>query len=515
MNVRYVISRLGLLFVVLSALMLFMTAAVFFLPEALMRHEVDPEARLALMLSAGIGAVAGGLMWILNRRAARILGRREALLLVALSWIVGAALSALPYYLWASLDDMSDVGHPFAGFISCYFEAMSGLTTTGATVLADIEALPRSLLFWRATTHWVGGLGIVVLFVAILPSLGVGGKKLFKVEAPGPRKRGIQPRIAEAARVIGLIYLGLTLGVFMALWLFTPMNWLDAICHAFATMATGGFSTRNASIAAYDSLSADIIIMIFMLLAGVNFGLYFHLLRGQAGLVWRDTELRVYLATIAIASLVVVGTLLEQRIVSSAGAEVEPSAAAAVRHGVFQVVSIQTTTGFVTADFDRWGFFPKTALVILMFIGGSAGSTAGGIKVIRIWMTLRIMLAEIERIFRPQAVRPLRVGGTTIDDMLKLATVSYVLGILVLCLIGALLLMFLEPAGTIDFTTAATASAATLNNIGPGLARVGAIQNFGWFSDASKVVMTILMALGRLEVFAIIVLFSPRFWKGD
>jgi trk system potassium uptake protein TrkH len=302
------------------------------------------------------------------------------------------------------------------------------------------------------------------------------------------------------------------------------MNWFDSVCHTFATLATGGFGTRNASIAAYDSVAIDVTIIFFMVLAGANFGLYYQAIRGRFTNVWKDPELRLYLSILAVASIFVVGSLFEERIVFSGGDElVEPSFGAAVRHGVFQVVSIQTTTGFVTADFDRWGFVPKAVLIGLMFIGGSAGSTGGGIKVIRVLIAFKVMLAEVERVFRPNVVRPIKIGHATVDAELRLATLVYIVGIFALFIVGALLLMVLEQGNprfaggdeAMTFATAATASAATLNNIGPGLELVGAVQNYGWFSTPSLIVMSLLMVLGRLEVYAVFVLFVPRFWRTE
>ncbi|HUU83316.1 MAG TPA: potassium transporter TrkG, partial [Phycisphaerae bacterium] len=259
----------------------------------------------------------------------------------------------------------------------------------------------------------------------------------------------------------------------------------------------------------------DIVIILFMVLAGVNFGLYYNAIRGQWRGVLRDPELRTYLGLLLVTSAVVVACLWENFIETTAGHHAEPSLGAAVRHGVFQVVSIQTTTGFCTANFDLWPFLPKAILVTLMFVGGSGGSTGGGIKVIRIVIAAKVLLAEVEHIFRPTVVRPIRVGKMTVDSDMRQGVVAYVLIILLLFGLGTGALMLIEGSEVMDITTAATASAATLNNIGPGLARVGAIENFSWFADASKMVMCVLMALGRLEVFAIAVLFMPRFWLGD
>ncbi len=520
MNFRFVCRQLGLLMLVLS--LSIMAVAGWSGLEWWWGDATEAVALQAFLETIGIGLVLALILWRVGRGAGDFLGRHEALLLVALSWLIGAALSAFPFFLWAHLRTIQTSritpaeggDHPFESFWSCYFEAMSGLTTTGATVLSNIEAIPRSLLLWRSVTHWLGGLGIVVLFVAVLPNLGVGGKKMFKFETTGPTTGGVHPRIRETARLLWLIYLGLTLAQATALKL-CGMGWYESVCHTFATLATGGFSTQNASIGHYNSVAIDSVIIVFMVLSGVNFGLYYQLIRRQFRSVWTDPELRLYLGVIAVATVLVSGSLMGGPIVTTTGDSVDPTVGQALRYGLFQVVSIQTTTGYCTADFEHWDFNAKAALILLMFLGASAGSTGGGLKIIRCLIAFKVMFAEVERVFNPNVVRTVKAGRATIDPQLRLGTLVYVLGIILLFLIGAVLLMLFEPGDKIDFTTAATASIATLNNIGPGLARVGAIENYGWFSAPSKIVLSVLMALGRLEVYAIFVLFIPRFWRGE
>ena len=525
MNYRYVIKQLGLLFLLLSGILIAL-AASYWAYASLREIHIDGAAVKAISLSSLLGGIGGGTAWVLARRAAATVGRRDALLLVASAWILGAGFAALPFWGWALFSDDAGPQHPFHRFIDCYFEAMSGLTTTGATVLTNIEAIPKSLLLWRAFTQWLGGLGIVVIFVAVLPTLGFGAKRLFHVETPGPTPEGLQPQIRQTARVLLLIYLTLTLAEILAL-LVARLSLFDAVCHTFTTVATAGFSTRNASIGAYNSRAVEIIVIVFMVLAGVNFSLYFAMIRRKFKNLLRDRELRTYLALLLVGSTVVALCLLREPITTTASAkeaqklgttaQTLEAAGPAVRYGVFNVVAIGTTTGYATADTNKWPFPAKAVLVIMMFIGGCAGSTAGGIKVIRVWIAFKVMLSEIEHVFRPKVVRIVRVGNAIIDDDLKLATVSYLLGIVVLFAIGSWIIMVLEQVfgQGCDYTTAATASLACLCTIGPGLGDVGAIGNYGWMTASSKVVLTILMALGRLEVFAIIVLFSPRFWRGD
>lgn len=473
----------------------------------------EAETIGAFVIAIAIGIVSGCVLFLLGRGSGGQLGRREALLLVALGWIVGGAFAALPFWIWAGLHDFPQNQDPsFQSWINSYFEAMSGLTTTGATVLVDIPTIPHGLLMWRAMTHWLGGLGIVVLFVAVLPMLGVGGKRLFRIETTGPSAEGVTPRIQDTAQLLWLIYLTLTAAEMLLLRFLGGMSWFESVTHTFATLATGGFSTENGSIGAFSPL-AHWIVIAFMLLAGINFGLYHQILRGRFREVLRNTELRVYLAILLVASLIVLLSIYGTPYPDTTGRSVENSAGHAVRDAVFQVVSIQTTTGFCTANFEEWSFLVKGVLIGLMFIGGCGGSTGGGIKVVRILVICKVMLVELERAFRPNVVRPIRVGQNPVDEQQRLAILAYAMGIVVLFCLGTLLLMALEESDRLDGVTAATAVVATLNNIGPGLSRVGAIENYAWFSDASKLLLCLLMAVGRLEVFAILALFMPRFWR--
>lgn len=509
LELRVVARSLGLLLVVLSAVIA--VVAVFSAYEKWVGRPDESSALVALLATTFVGALLGGLFYLFGKRAGHMLGQREALLLVAASWILGAGLAALPFRIWAGArGDAGATPHDFDTYVNCYFEAMSGLTTTGATIVQAIGTLPRSLLLWRALTHWLGGLGIVVLFVAVLPMLGVGSRRLYRIEAPGPSPEGVRPRIQDTARILWLIYTGLTLVEVVALRL-CGMGWFDSTCHTFATLATGGFSTQDASMAAFSS-TVQIVVIVFMILAGVNFALYHQLLQRQWHTVHKDPELRAYLAIILVATVIIVGSLLYNG--PSAG---EPPIATSttVRDALFQVVSVQTTTGFCSVDFDRWGFVAKATLLTLMFVGASAGSTGGGIKVVRILIAVKVMAAEIEHVYRRQVVRPIKIGRTLIDADLKLNTLVYLVGIGVLFGLGTALIMLFEAGQAVDITTAATASAATLNNIGPGLARVGATQNYAWFTTPSKVVMTVLMLVGRLEMFTIVALFSPRFWREE
>lgn len=521
MNFQHVLRQLGLLLLVL---MLAMGLATLVEAAGPMRgSNAERLSVYALLTGILASGSVGGLLLYLGRNAnPDRFNRRDALLLVSLGWILGAALSAVPFYAWAKLGGPpapvpgQPLFHAFDSYTACYFESMSGLTTTGATVLGatpyDIESLPKGLLLWRALTHWLGGLGIVVLFVAVLPVVGMGGKKMFQIEAPGPKAQGVRPRIKETARILWLIYLALTVGQ-TAAFMLAGMDWFHALCHTFATLATGGFSTRNASMGAYyDSPWIDTITIVFMLLAGVNFGLYYQLVNRRFSAVYRDPELRLYLTLILVATVIIAFFIYGKSEMITDGTVYTPGTVGALRDSLFQVLSIQTTTGYATVDFNQWTFTPKAVLIVLMFVGGCAGSTGGGCKVIRILIAARVIFAEFERVFRPNVIKPIRIGGTVVDDDTTRSVLIYLLIIVALFAFGAIGLMVLEPSGSIDFTSAATASVATLMNVGPGLNRVGAVENYDFFTPASKMLMAFLMALGRLEVFAILVLLVPRFW---
>ena len=461
----------------------------------------------ALLLGGGLMAAGGG--------AQRQLNRREALLLVALSWTLGAGLAAIPFRLWAGLHTFTPgQEQAFGSYINCYFEAMSGLTTTGASILTNIESIPKSLLFWRAFTQWIGGLGIVVLFVAVLPLLGAGGRHLFQSESTGPSKEGVRPQMRSAAQALWIIYMVITLAHVVLLRL-AGMDWLDAFSHSFASMATGGFSTQNASIGQFQSASIDWIFVFFMILAGANFGLYYRLITGEWRTVLRDPELRAYLGFLAGGALILVLLLWGHSLPTTDGRSVT-GWGETIRQSAFQVVSIQTTTGFATADTDQWPSIAKQLLLLLMFVGACAGSTGGGVKVMRVLIVCKTVIAELQSVARPRLVRPVRIGRQVLDPQTRLGVLVYIAVLTALFLGGAgLIAGFEAQQGGVDAATALSASAATLNNIGPGFARVGTTVNYAWFTPASKLLMCALMALGRLELYAFLALLTPGFWRRD
>ena len=515
MNYAIICRHLGLLLIVVSGCM--GAPMAWWLGATYRGADTDPDVILAFGITIAVGVLTGGVLAWLGRRPDGNLRRKEALLLVAVSWLAGAALAALPFRLWAALHTFAPgQAQQFGSWIDCYFEAMSGLSTTGATILTAIGEIPQSLLFWRAMTQWLGGLGIVVLFVAVLPMLGVGGKRLFRIESPGPTPEGVTPRIHSTAQLLWLIYVFLTIAETLLLRYVAGMSWFDAICHTFTTLSTGGFSTLDSSVGGFHSGTVELILIGFMILAGVNFGLYFQLLQGHVRTFRRDPELRAYGLILAVAAILVIGSLVIARspMHITDGTE-QTGALAAIRHGVFQVVSILTTTGFCTADFNLWPFAAKATLITLMFIGGSAGSTAGGIKVVRCVMAVKIVWAELEHVFRPKVVRPVRMGRVTVDSDLRLATLVYVVGIGLVFAVGTIAIGVIDDRPDMTFITAATACAATLNNIGPGLGLVGATETYAHFNAPTKCILSLLMAIGRLEMFPILLLLMPRFWRSE
>ena len=395
---------------------------------------------------------------------------------------------------------------------------MSGLSTTGATVLggehSKIIDLPKGMLLWRSLTHWLGGLGIVVLFVAVLPMVGSAGKKMFSVESTAD-KGGVRPRITETARVLWLIYLGLTVACILLLSATGAMTWFEAVNHALSVMGTGGLSTNDASVGGFNSISVDLILTLFMIIAGVNFVVFFHMVQRRWNAVLGDVELRIYLALKILVTVVIAFNLIGVAYKTTAGTDVQGGLFTSLRYASFQTASLQTGTGFGTADYDSWPMLSLSLLMGMMLVGGCGGSTAGGFKVFRFWILLKVLFAALERAFRPNVVRPIKVGKNLIEDDTKLSVLVYFAMLILLTAIGTMLTLVIEEPNGIDVQTACSASYASLLNVGPGLHRVGATQNYGWMQPATLWVQSALMCLGRLEVYALLVLLVPRFWRGD
>lgn len=446
-----------------------------------------PDAK-AFAVSALLAAIFGaGLIFLGGRSGAY---RREGILIVAGGWILASILGAIPYVLTATLPNPVDA----------LFETASGFTTTGASVMTDIESAGRGILFWRCFTQWLGGMGIVVLFVALLPELGPGARFLYKMEVPGPSSEALQHRIQDTAKVLWKIYLALTAAQTLLLRL-AGMNLYDALTHTFATLSTGGFSPRNASIAAYNSSAIEIIIILFMFAAGANFSLYFRVLHDRRWNLLKDAEFRIYTWISVTAIAVVAWDLIRHRTYEGV---VE-----ATRDSMFQVLSLSTTTGFASADFDTWPVLSRMMLVIVMFIGGCAGSTAGSMKVMRMVIGIKTAMREVRLIFSPSTVLPVFVGGKRVPETVVRSVGGFFILYITIWAVGALVLSIGGP----DLVTTATASAATLGNIGPGLRAVGPTSNFAFFGEFDKLLMVLLMWIGRLEVYAIAALFMRSFWR--
>ncbi len=442
------------------------------------------------LLASMAVATAAGLVLVLcfHRAEVGTLGHREGMVIVALGWISAGMVGALPYLFGGYIPNVVDA----------LFESFSGFTTTGATILTDIEVLPRGILLWRSLTHWLGGMGIIVLSLAILPFLGVGGMQLYKAEVPGPVPDKLRPRIKDTALTLWKVYLLFSV-VQAVLLMFGGMDLFNALCHTFGTMATGGFSTKNASIAAFDSVYIDTVIILFMLVGGINFALHYQMLRGRPLAMWRDPEFRFFATVLLIFTTLVVIYILPQY----------DSWAAALRYGSFQVVSILTTTGYGTADYELWAPLPQAVLLLCMFIGGCAGSTSGGMKCMRIMLLFKQSYRELFKLIHPRSVSQLKLGGKVV----KPEVMSGIWGFFLLYLgLFALSSIFLAALG-VDVLSAFAAVTATIGNIGPGLGSVGPTDTYANIPQAGKMILTLCMLLGRLEIYTIIILFVPEFWR--
>jgi trk system potassium uptake protein TrkH len=442
---------------------------------------------LATLVSLGLGALG-----YRSTEIVRDLSVREGYAVVAFAWLAVGVAGALPFIFAGVVDSP----------VAALFESISGFTTTGATVFGDIESLPRGILFWRSFTQWLGGMGIIVLGIAILPYLGVGGMQLFRAEVPGPTPERLQPRIAQTAKLLWYVYAGMT-GFQALLYVFGGLSLFDAVTHAFSTMSTGGFSPRAASIAAFDSAYIHYVTIAFMFLAGVNFALHYRAVSSRGRIYLRDAEFRFY-ATLALGATACVAILI-----FFSGDYGELGVERAVRDALFQVVSIGTTTGFVTHDYELWPLAAQLILLGLMFVGGMSGSTGGGVKTVRVHVLLRHVLAELKKSVHPRAVVATRVGRKAIKEEVLLNVLAFLLLFVLLYAAGVLLLALLGN----DLATAVGASAAAIGNIGPGLGEVGAVDHYGWMGSSSHVVLIALMLVGRLEIFTILLLFHRDLWS--
>lgn len=481
MHFRLTIKVLGLLLMVFSLSML---------PSVLVSFIYADGIHNAFILGFLLTLAAGFACWLPVRRHHNELRTRDGFIITVLFWVVLGFAGSIPIYFAPAATTT---------FTDAFFESFSGLTTTGATVITGLDHLPKSLLFYRQQLQWMGGMGIVVLAVAILPILGIGGMQLYRAETPGPVKDAkLTPRITETAKALWYIYLSLTIACALAFWA-AGMSLFDAIGHSFSTVAIGGFSTHDASIGFFDSLLIESITVVFMIISVANFGLHFVAWRGRSlKHYWVDPEYRTFLMILLGLVILVVGLLLVTRTYSPAGS---------VRFGIFQAVSTLTTTGFGTANFSVWPLYGPFLLILASFIGGCAGSTAGGIKVIRSLLLMKQGMREIRRLIHPAGVFPLKVGKRPVGDRV----IEAVWGFFSMYILAYALILFGLLSLGLDFVTSWSAVGSAMNNLGPGLGDVAA--NYGGIPSAAKWLLCFAMLLGRLEVFTLLVLFTPEFWR--
>jgi trk system potassium uptake protein len=480
MNIKIIIRVIGLLMFVEGVAMLLALAV------SLIYNESDT---VGFILSSGLNMSVGAAIIWLTRNVSQDIGKREGFIIVALVWIVFSLLGSLPYIFTGSIPSYTDA----------FFETMSGFTTTGSSILNDIESLPHGILFWRSLTQWLGGMGMIVLSLAILPVFGIGGMQLYIAEVPGPTPDKISPRIRQTAASLWVIYLIFTLAQILLLWL-GKMPLFDAICHSFTTMATGGFSTKQASIAFWPSPYIQYVVILFMFIAGTNFTLSYFAIRGKFRNLLKDEEYKYYtIITFSFTILIFAGLLIS----TQTGVE------KAFRDALFQVVSIITTTGYATTDYLLWKPVLIALIFSVFFFGGSAGSTGGGIKIMRIVLLFKNGYYELKRMVHPNAVIPLKFNNHSVDSKIVTNVLAFFVLYFMIFGVSTVLFMLFEP----DLETSMGAVATSLGNIGPGLGTVGPAETFAHIHPAGKWFLSFLMLLGRLELFTILVLFSPTFWK--
>lgn len=479
-NFRLILNLLSVLILINGGFMLLCLPFTFYYREN----------ALSISLAAAITILVGGAAFLITKRNLNTeLKKKDGYLVVTMGWLAMSLFGTLPYLISGTIPT----------FTNAFFETISGFTTTGATILTDIEILPKGILFWRSLTQWIGGMGIIVLAVAILPILGIGGMQLFVAEAPGITPDKLKPRIKETAKRLWILYLGLTL-LEMLLLMVGGMTFYDAINHALTTMATGGFSTKNASIAYYNSPFIQYVIIVFMFLAGTNFTITYFALKGKLRQTWRNEEFRNYVMLTVFVSL-----LISIFVFSSDWEGFEKS----FRDSLFQVISIITTTGYITADYTAWTPFVTVIFFLLMFSGGSAGSTAGGIKIVRHTLLFKNSLLEMKRQLHPSAVIPVRLNNQAVSRDITYNVLAFIMIYLFTYGVGIFLISFTG----MELDTALGAVATCLGNIGPGLGEVGPVDNFASVSPFGKWILAFLMLMGRLELFTVLMLFNMHYWK--
>jgi len=480
LNFKTIFNVLGLLLIIEGV------AMALAIPVSLYYGESD---FWPFVFSTLVALSSGGLMWLVSRTKHKHIGKREGYIIVSMVWIVFSFFGSLPFYF----------SHAIPSFTDCFFETMSGFTTTGASILSDIESMPKGILFWRAMTQWLGGMGIIVLSLTILPLLGIGGMQLFVAEVPGPTPDKISPKVQETAQILWGIYLLFTIAETIFLMI-GGMSFYDAITHSFTTMATGGYSTKNTSIAAFNSPYIEYVITIFMFIAGANFTLAYYAMKLNFRKIWQNEEFKNYLFIVLIFTATIATTLY---FTSSMKGE------ASFRTALFQVVSLITTTGFATADYLTWVPVLSVICFVLLFFGGSAGSTGGGVKIVRIVLLAKNSYMELKRLIHPNAIIPVRLNHKSVNQDIVANVQAFIVLYMV---IFAASIIILSAVG-IDLQTAMGAAATSLGNVGPGIGSVGPASNFAHLPDFGKWYLSFLMLSGRLELFTVMILFSPAFWK--
>jgi trk system potassium uptake protein TrkH len=490
-NYRFIAKVLGQIQILIALSML--TA----LPWSYIYHDGDHSA---ILEAFAVTALIGAALWIAGRNAPEGFFRREAMAIVGLGWLLSAVTGSLPFIFSHLL-----------GPVDAFFETMSGLTGTGSTVITNIDTLldPTSpidlrrhgVLFWRSFSHFLGGMGIVVLLLAFLPAVGAASKLLFESEVPGPESEGLKPRIRQTAVRLWVIYVGFNVAEFVLLWVL-GMSLYSAMCHAFGTIGTGGFSTHNMSIGHYHSLAIELVVMVFIFLSGTSFNLHYHFFHGRWRVYFRDTEWRTYALLLLGAILVIAFNLLGHATYPDVGFPT------LLRWSSFTTLSVATNTGFVTANSDLWPTFSRLLLIALMLMGGCAGSTSGGLKIVRVVLLAKMLRIQLLRFFNPRRVFTLRLSGRVINEQVQFEALVYFVVYLAIFVISSLIIAYTG----VELITAVSAVAATLSTTGPGLAGVGAYSNFAQLPDVAKLVCSFCMVAGRLEVWAVVCLFAPSFW---
>ena len=492
-NYKVILYIIGILLLFNGGLMLLATLASW-----IMKDGVTYE----MTISAFFVMTIGGFMMLLSRNHEPHIQKREGYLIVTFGWVLMTVTGMTPFIITDSIQDMPSV----------FFETMSGYTATGSTILKDIESLPAGILFWRSMTHWIGGMGIIVLAIAILPLLGIGGMQLFSAEAPGPNSDKLHPRITDTAKRLWLIYVSYTLVETLLLSL-AGMSFFDSLNHAMSTMASGGFSTKNASLAHWNHLPwVHYIIIVFMFLAGTNFVLSYFAFTGKIKKIFQDDEFLTFAKFIFVFSMIVFAVLVTQVDLTKESFEhpqVWGKVESSMRHSIFQVLAIVTTTGFVTADYTAWTPFMTIFFFGLMFLGGSAGSTSGGIKVVRHLLMIKSGFLEFKRALHPNAIIPSRYNGKVVSKEI----IGNILGFFILYMISFIIGSLVFGLMGLDFKNAVGVAASSLGNVGPAIGNFGPASNFSELPSLGKYWSSFLMLMGRLELFTVLILFTPFFWK--